>query len=118
MAIIVQVAASNELPENEELDALYDRFLIRRQVAQVSSSGLRSLLQMPSAMTTESKLLPAESSAPSANGNRNGKSRDSHPCGLHKAEFSEVRCAVPARVDQTGMSPYGNFFRGAVHSGL
>ena len=26
-----QVGASNELPESEELDALYDRFLIRRQ---------------------------------------------------------------------------------------
>lgn len=31
----MQVGASNELPESEELDALYDRFLIRRQVAQV-----------------------------------------------------------------------------------
>ncbi len=31
----LQVGASNELPESEELDALYDRFLIRRQVAQV-----------------------------------------------------------------------------------
>lgn len=30
-----QVGASNELPESEELDALYDRFLIRRHVAQV-----------------------------------------------------------------------------------
>lgn len=33
------VGASNELPESEELDALYDRFLIRRAVSQVSSSG-------------------------------------------------------------------------------
>ena len=31
---VSQVGASNELPESEELDALYDRFLIRRQVAQ------------------------------------------------------------------------------------
>ena len=38
------VAASNELPEGDELDALYDRFLIRRTVAQVSSFGLRALL--------------------------------------------------------------------------
>ena len=29
-----QVGASNELPESEELDALYDRFLIRRRVSQ------------------------------------------------------------------------------------
>jgi MoxR-like ATPase len=38
------VGASNELPESEELDALYDRFLIRKKVEQVSSSGLRELL--------------------------------------------------------------------------
>ena len=30
----MQVGASNELPESEELDALYDRFLIRRRVSQ------------------------------------------------------------------------------------
>ena len=35
--VCVQVGASNELPESEELDALYDRFLIRRHVAQVHS---------------------------------------------------------------------------------
>jgi MoxR-like ATPase len=39
-----QVGASNELPESEELDALYDRFLIRRQVSQVSTAGLPGLL--------------------------------------------------------------------------
>ncbi len=31
----MQVGASNELPESEELDALYDRFLVRRQVRQI-----------------------------------------------------------------------------------
>lgn len=40
----LQVGASNELPESEELDALYDRFLIRRQVGQVSDAGLMQLL--------------------------------------------------------------------------
>jgi hypothetical protein len=29
------VGASNELPESEELDALYDRFLLRRTVSRV-----------------------------------------------------------------------------------
>ena len=29
---LLQVGASNELPETEELDALYDRFLLRKQV--------------------------------------------------------------------------------------
>ena len=41
---IFQVGASNELPESEELDALYDRFLIRRRVGQVSLAGLPGLL--------------------------------------------------------------------------
>jgi MoxR-like ATPase len=36
------VGASNELPESEELDALYDRFLLRRSVAQVSNSQVRA----------------------------------------------------------------------------
>lgn len=40
----VQVGASNELPESEELDALYDRFLIRKKVGQVSSYGISELL--------------------------------------------------------------------------
>lgn len=42
--ICLQVGASNELPESEELDALYDRFLIRKKVGQVSSYGLSDLL--------------------------------------------------------------------------
>lgn len=40
----LQVGASNELPESEELDALYDRFLLRRQVSQVSPAGLLEML--------------------------------------------------------------------------
>jgi MoxR-like ATPase len=38
------VGASNELPESEELDALYDRFLIRKEVKQVSPAGLTTML--------------------------------------------------------------------------
>jgi hypothetical protein len=37
----MQVGASNELPESEELDALYDRFLVRREVSQVCIAGAR-----------------------------------------------------------------------------
>jgi MoxR-like ATPase len=44
--LLCLVGASNELPESEELDALYDRFLIRRQVAQVSSGGLGTLARL------------------------------------------------------------------------
>lgn len=42
--LLCLVGASNELPESEELDALYDRFLIRKKVEQVSSAALVELL--------------------------------------------------------------------------
>jgi MoxR-like ATPase len=38
------IAASNELPESEELEALYDRFLLRREVLPVSDDGIVELL--------------------------------------------------------------------------
>lgn len=44
--LLCLVGASNELPESEELDALYDRFLIRRNVAQVSSAQLGTLAKL------------------------------------------------------------------------
>eukprot|EP00854_Cymbomonas_tetramitiformis_P006501 gene6501-7794_t len=48
--LICMVGASNELPESEELDALYDRFLIRREVAPVSAESLRELLDFARTM--------------------------------------------------------------------
>eukprot|EP00238_Polyblepharides_amylifera_P007349 CAMPEP_0196585576 /NCGR_PEP_ID=MMETSP1081-20130531/51182_1 /TAXON_ID=36882 /ORGANISM="Pyramimonas amylifera, Strain CCMP720" /LENGTH=497 /DNA_ID=CAMNT_0041907171 /DNA_START=285 /DNA_END=1778 /DNA_ORIENTATION=+ len=44
--LVCLVGASNELPESEELDALYDRFLFRREVSQVSGAGLGELLSL------------------------------------------------------------------------
>ncbi|CAD7704449.1 unnamed protein product, partial [Ostreobium quekettii] len=44
--LLCLVGASNELPESEELDALYDRFLVRRQVSQVSSGQLARLARL------------------------------------------------------------------------
>ena len=38
------VAASNELPDSDELDALYDRFLLRRVVRRVSDDGVLEML--------------------------------------------------------------------------
>ena len=35
------------MPESEELDALYDRFLLRKEVLSVSDTGLLRLLDMP-----------------------------------------------------------------------
>eukprot|EP00793_Prasinoderma_coloniale_P001833 PRCOL_00003639-RA len=43
--LLCLVGASNELPESEELDALYDRFLLRRAVDQVSTGVLPELLR-------------------------------------------------------------------------
>ncbi len=40
------VGASNELPEGEELDALYDRFLLRYQVMPVSQENFVQLLRL------------------------------------------------------------------------
>jgi MoxR-like ATPase len=53
------VAASNELPESEELDALYDRFLLRKKVDQVSPKGLSNLMSSLNNddQRTESELL-------------------------------------------------------------
>lgn len=44
--LLCMVGASNELPESEELDALYDRFLLRSSVEQVSVGGLSELLSL------------------------------------------------------------------------
>jgi len=46
--LISVIAASNELPEDEGLDALFDRFLIRYQVSSVSDEGFDSLLNLAS----------------------------------------------------------------------
>ena len=44
--LLCLVGASNELPESEELDALYDRFLIRKEVSQVSKGQLGDLARL------------------------------------------------------------------------
>lgn len=44
--LISVVAASNELPDGEELAALYDRFLLRYQVTPVSGDGFNRLLDL------------------------------------------------------------------------
>jgi MoxR-like ATPase len=46
--LISVVAASNELPEGEDLSALYDRFMLRSFVAPVSNESFHSLLMLSS----------------------------------------------------------------------
>lgn len=51
--LLAVVGASNELPEGEELDALFDRFLLRLHVGPVSSSAFRELLGLRGESTPE-----------------------------------------------------------------
>lgn len=44
--LVSVVGASNELPEGEELDALYDRFLLRLYVGPISAEGVDALLDL------------------------------------------------------------------------
>jgi MoxR-like ATPase len=44
--LISVIAASNELPEGEELSALYDRFMLRSHVLPVSDENFQELLTM------------------------------------------------------------------------
>jgi AAA domain (dynein-related subfamily). len=55
------IAASNELPtDQEELSALYDRFLVRSFVDYVSQDNLSRLFENPGAMPELSKLTAAD----------------------------------------------------------
>jgi MoxR-like ATPase len=64
--LLCLVGASNELPESEELDALYDRFLIRRQVSQVSPAGLLEMLSRGGAKRQAGALGHPGASTPSS----------------------------------------------------
>lgn len=64
--LMAVVGASNELPETEELDALYDRFLLRGIVNPVSDSSVLELLRTglaPPSTTSETTTTTSESSA-------------------------------------------------------
>lgn len=59
--LLCLVGASNELPESEELDALYDRFLIRRQVNQVSPAQLATLARLAAGALESTAVLSTDS---------------------------------------------------------
>ena len=63
--LLTLIAASNELPESEELDALYDRFLIRRHVGQVSTQALGRLALLAAGQKDENSEGEASSSSSS-----------------------------------------------------
>lgn len=62
--LVTVIGASNELAEGEELDALFDRFLLRLHVGPVSAEGFRALLdlrgQSQPAIPPELRLTAAE----------------------------------------------------------
>lgn len=55
--LVAVVGASNELPEGDELDALFDRFLLRLHVAPVSAAAFPTLLHLKDG---EIPILPKE----------------------------------------------------------
>ena len=54
--LISVIAASNELPEDESLDALFDRFMIRYQVKPVTQEKFASLLNISAASIHDSQI--------------------------------------------------------------
>ncbi|MDC1215576.1 AAA family ATPase [bacterium] len=88
--LLCLVGASNELPESEELDALYDRFLLRSCVEQVSSSALSGLLSMKAGE------LPGKASG-SVNQMANNTNGNAMP--LKVSDFQGVKAAAEAAVD-------------------
>ena len=88
--LLCLVGASNELPESEELDALYDRFLLRSCVEQVSSSALSGLLSMKAGE------LPGKASG-SVNQMANNINGNAMP--LKVSDFQGVKAAAEAAVD-------------------
>mmetsp|Transcript_3517 Transcript_3517/g.12613 ORF Transcript_3517/g.12613 Transcript_3517/m.12613 type:complete len:532 (-) Transcript_3517:84-1679(-) len=57
--LLCLVGASNEMPESEELDALYDRFLLRRHVRQLTPAGLRSFSTLAMNGSTLGEFVPS-----------------------------------------------------------
>jgi MoxR-like ATPase len=86
--LLCLVGASNELPESEELDALYDRFLLRSSVEQVSVGSLATLLTMR-----------AGSTLPGGGGGGVGQMAEGTDVGLSVSDFEGVKAAAEAAVD-------------------
>lgn len=97
--LLCLVGASNELPESEELDALYDRFLIRRQVSQVSPAGLMEMLTRGGAKRQAGALgHPGANPASSIDsGDESAHLRTSEPL-LTEEDFNYTRARAEAAV--------------------
>lgn len=89
------MGASNELPESEELDALFDRFLLRRHVSQVSSAQLASLARLAAGSL-------ARQQAAATNGNGNGGSVAS-AAASSPLTLEDFKCASSMPVHLKGL---------------
>lgn len=93
--LLCLVGASNELPESEELDALYDRFLLRSSVEQVSAGSLASLLTMRAGAA-----LPSQGAGGSGGDGGGGVGQMSGvDVALSVGDFEGVKAAAEAAVD-------------------
>ena len=89
--LLCLVGASNELPESEELSALFDRFLLRVRVAPLSDAGVDELLLLDDADGgTPGAAFP--SAASSAEGGAGEE--DDPPLQLSPAVVAAVRAAA------------------------
>jgi len=93
--LLCLVGASNELPESEELDALYDRFLVRRQVNQVSASGLMEMLT-----TSKGKYQAASLSHPGMAMSSNDEEQEAPLLTQEDFETTRERAEVEVEVTQ------------------
>jgi len=93
--LLCLVGASNELPESEELDALYDRFLIRRKVNQVSNAQVAKLARLAAGRPAEGE---AAAAAAAASSSSNGSSSPAGP-ELIMDDFRHTATAAYASVD-------------------
>ena len=90
--LLAVVAASNELPDSEELDALYDRFLFRKEVSAVSDGALRDLLSLP--LPLPPPLAPLAPSPPATTTTDTGAGADAGAdAGAAAAAAADTRAA-------------------------
>ena len=85
--LLCLVGASNELPESDELAALWDRFLLRVPVGPLSEAGVDALLQLDDA--------PAAAQPPPGDGDTSAQ--DEPPLRLGGDDVAALRAAA-ARV--------------------
>lgn len=94
--LLCLVGASNEMPESEELDALYDRFLIRRQVKQVSNAQLHKLARLAAGRELEPELVAAAALSSSSSSSSTASRDADAEAALHPLQIEDFRATADA----------------------